>query len=240
MKGLYIKYLIKAIVSFNYINTAESFVAVATSVNTRLSLLEFFTIFWDISVICLFSINFAALYVKYRGVRTSSIKDWMERQLVMRAFFQQKGQGLVLPFSLIKNIFEVSRIMLLFLFLRYKVLFGEVFLGFNIFIIIVSGLYYLKYRKYYIWSFGLFLLGEMFESVVFTLLSVYCIKSEDLIGNTKYHSLITIFIFLWVMLSIIVVLIQMVVSAHFTFTKKALRKIAIANQEKKRDKEKRF
>lgn len=196
IRRLYFKYIIRAIVSFNYINITENFVVIATSANNRLSFIEFFTIVLDVSVICLFTTNLVAFYVKYKGLKSIDIKDKMERQIIASAFFQQKGIELTLPFSLLKNIFDISRILILFLFLRYEIAFGVIFLCLNMTLVTVSVVYYVQYKKLYIWSFGLFMLGEMFESAVFILLSLYCVNFYNVKSNTFYHSLISIFILL--------------------------------------------
>lgn len=77
------KYLLRLIMSLDYINIVSNILLISTSLRKGISSFDFFVIFIDLYNLVYFQEKLVALYFKYKGKSTSSIKDVSERELIV-------------------------------------------------------------------------------------------------------------------------------------------------------------
>jgi len=200
-------------VSLNFINIAENVLIIATSLRKNISISEYIFILIDGTMVVYFTLKCVILYLKHKGKASAKIKDVIDLQLLEAVVYQQNRSCLVIPYPFFKTIFEIMRILVLFLFFRYELIFGWTFMIFNVVTLLFSLWYYKKYKGFHVCSFFFFILSDVCESILFAVLGFYCIKSEELRNNEIISSVLIIFIFTWILFSVLSVMIQVFKSA---------------------------
>ena len=211
---------VKFIVNMDYINIADNILVMATSLQTKVSLIEFLIILFDMGSMLYFTSILTKLYLGTKGKRTVQVKCELEREILLSAFYQQNGSKIVLPYSLAKNLMQVLRVLTLFLLIRYQRTFGLAFASINIGCMVFILCYFKRNNQFHIWSFSLFMVSELFQTTLFIGIGFYCMFSDSLRYSSTFINFIIALTVSWLGLSLFVMLIQLILNDHRNLYKK--------------------
>lgn len=209
------KYLLRIIMSLDYVNMLSNILLLSTSLRKGVSVFDFCVIFIDFINLAYFQIILVTIYFKHRGKATNKIKDIQQREIVLDFAFSQNGTCLKLPITVLFNLTEIMRI-LIFIALRFnKVLFGVVFTSFNIFTVALLVRKWIYQRLYFSQKlFAVILITMLTETLLHTSLGIYAIFEDYLKENYFFECWTLILFILWVLFALSLAVVNFIFPKH--------------------------
>ena len=201
--------------SLDHVNIVANLLYIMTSLRRGVSLFDFLYIFVDLLNLVYFQNIALDIYRKYKGRQTRDIENAMHQQLALSLFFMQNGSSITTPLSFIMNTTEMGRMGLMVAFRFSPVVFGPLFIVYNLAIIgYLVKKWIVDIGKYSKLAFKLFLVSLILESIVFTLLGCYALRSENTSGESFYVSIMIVFLLIYIFSSITATIGSVILPVH--------------------------
>lgn len=197
-----------------------------------MSLFDFFAIFVDLLNLVFFQNLVLGYYLKYKDQRTKDVKYIVDRQMLLSAFPLLNGSRIIMPVNIWINFIEIGRIAIFSLFKTSNLVFGTVFIAYNIAVIFFITWKCLIEHKYYARvKFPIFCLTLIFESIFFMLLGIYSLDVRRFREIEGYNNVLIIMLVIWIILSIIATFLIIFMSEHKSLFNKDWKKYSEVKSE---------
>ena len=118
---------------------------------------------------------------------------------------------MVLPYAFIGHTKVILEILALSLFRHYETIFGYSLIVINSVNIIISVIYYKNNRNHHYWTFNLYALSQLIETIFFLTMGLYCTDSQSWKENEFFVDTMIFMICAWVILAVIVTILEIIV-----------------------------
>lgn len=124
IKQRLINMLLRLVLSLDNINIVANSLYIFTSVFKKLNYVEFGLICFDLFFISIFQYQLYAIFLKYRGLEVSKVKNQKNLNFILIIFFLHNGTKIQTPVILLQTWTSLIRSLLIFSLQSYERAFG--------------------------------------------------------------------------------------------------------------------